>query len=96
MPFEPGVRMELLEGKVREGVQVFHLDQVGVSRIVAKTVLAGALMRIVLPVVRIMVEVGWFEVAVGAVRGFAGIVGSAFRLVGGGRRSKRWEVVIVI
>lgn len=53
---------------------MFHFDQVLVLRIAAKTLLAGALIWMVLPVVRIMDDAGWFGVAVGTVRGLAGIV----------------------
>ena len=74
VPFDPGVRIDWPSGKVREVVQVFHFDQDCVSRIAAKTLLAGALIWMVLPVVRMMDDAGWLGVAVGTVRDLAGIV----------------------
>lgn len=59
---------------MREVVQLFHFDHEFVSVIAAKTLCDGALIRMVLPVVKTTDEVGWLGVAVGVVRAFAVMV----------------------
>lgn len=80
VPFEPGAEIDWPPGKLREVVQVFHLDHEAVSVMAAKTLVAGALIRMVLPVVKTTEDAGWLGVAVGVVRAWAGIFESLARL----------------